>query len=199
MDTALWLCPSLPTETLKWLSSLPILMQKSFWSQWWQCSDRYIISFSTHLHTPFPPFSPSLISRTVSVDVKHHVYLLWFLSKVPGEIKRSRDLRGGRWSWIFKFAQKRSWVGRWSWAEQVGPLLLRVVQVVHQQQCNGHCLCDSVQAQQLKQQLRSAQVAGQWRGDAALTLLLSWRRSTVSPVFFGRFPRSSLHSLCPRP
>ena len=40
MDTALWLCPSLPTETLKWLSSLPILMQKSFW--WWRCSDRYI-------------------------------------------------------------------------------------------------------------------------------------------------------------
>ena len=29
----------------------------------------------------------------------------------------------------------------WSWAEQVGHLLLRVVQVVHQQQCNGHCLC----------------------------------------------------------
>ena len=24
-------CPSLPTETLKWLSSLPILMQESFW------------------------------------------------------------------------------------------------------------------------------------------------------------------------
>ena len=47
-------------------------MQESFW--WWQCSDRYIISLSPHLHTPFPPFSPSLISRTVSVDVKHHVY-----------------------------------------------------------------------------------------------------------------------------
>ena len=29
-----------------------------------------------------------------------------------------------------------------SWAEQVGRLLLRVVQVVRQQQCNGHCLCD---------------------------------------------------------
>ena len=43
------------------------------------------------------------------------------------------------------FAQKRSWVGRWSWAEQVGRLLLRVVQVVHQQRCNGHCLSDSVQ------------------------------------------------------
>ena len=24
-------CPSLSTETLKWLSSLPILMQESFW------------------------------------------------------------------------------------------------------------------------------------------------------------------------
>ena len=76
MDTVLWLCPSLPTETLKWLSLLPILMRKSFW--WWQCSVRYIISLSPHFHTPSPPppFSPSLISRTVSVDVKHHVYLL---------------------------------------------------------------------------------------------------------------------------
>ena len=37
---------------------------------------------------------------------------------------------------------------------------------------------------QLKQQLRSALVAAQWRGDTALTLPLFWRRSTVSPVFF---------------
>ena len=60
--------------------------------------------------------------------------------------QRSRDLRGGRWSWTLNFAQKSgSWVGRWSWAEQVGRLLLRVVQAVHQQQCNGHCLSDSVQ------------------------------------------------------
>ena len=63
----------------------------------------------------------------------------------------------------------------------------------------------TVQAQQLKQQLRSALVAGQWRGNTALTLPLFWRRYPVSPrVFFGRFPRSSLHSvvpfpLCPRP
>ena len=124
--------------------------------------------------------------------------------KVPCEIKISWDLRGGRWSWTLSFAQKRSWVGRWSWAAKVGLLLLRVVQVVRQQQCNGHCLCDSVQEQQVKQQLRSAQVAGQWRGDTAITLPLFWRRSTVSPVFFGRYPRSSLHSfvsfpLCPRP
>ena len=38
-------------------------------------SDRYIIYLSPHFHTP-SPFSPSLISLMVSVDVKHHVYLL---------------------------------------------------------------------------------------------------------------------------
>ena len=62
-------------ETLKWLSSLPILTQESFW---W-CCDTYIIPPSTPtppLGTPFPPFSPSLKSLMVSVDVKHHVYLL---------------------------------------------------------------------------------------------------------------------------
>ena len=74
VDTVLWLCPSLPTETLKWISSLPILMQESFW--WWQCSDRYIISLIPHLHTPLS--LPSLISLMVSVDVKHHVYLLTY-------------------------------------------------------------------------------------------------------------------------
>ena len=50
--------------------------------------------------------------------------------------------RGGTWSWTLKLAQKRSWAGRWSWAEKVGLLLLRVVP---QQQCNGHCPCDSAQ------------------------------------------------------
>ena len=51
-------------------------MQTSFW--WWQCSDRYIIislSPTSRTHFPPPPFSPSLISLMVSVDVKHHVYL----------------------------------------------------------------------------------------------------------------------------
>ena len=28
--------------------------------------------------------------------------------RVPGEIKRSRDLRGGRWSWTLNLAKKRS-------------------------------------------------------------------------------------------
>ena len=32
-----------------------------------------------YLHTPSPPLSPSLISLMVSVDVKHHVYLLTYL------------------------------------------------------------------------------------------------------------------------
>ena len=36
----------------------------------------YIISLSPPPPYPLPPFSPSLISLMVSVDVKHHVYLL---------------------------------------------------------------------------------------------------------------------------
>ena len=39
---------------------------------------RYILSLFPRLHTPFPTFSPSLISLIVSVDVKHHVYLLTY-------------------------------------------------------------------------------------------------------------------------
>ena len=36
-------------KTLKWLSSVPILMQESFW--WYKCSDRYVISvFRTSIH-----------------------------------------------------------------------------------------------------------------------------------------------------
>ena len=67
-------------ETLKWLSLLPILTQVSFW--WWQCSDRYIISPSTP--PPPPPFSrPSLIRFVVSVDVKHHAYLLASIRSSP--------------------------------------------------------------------------------------------------------------------
>ena len=84
MDTVLWLCLSLSTEILKWLSSLPILMHESFW--WWQCSDRYIISLYPHLHTPFSPF---LTSLAVSADVKHHVYLT--LDSLAREQQEHRD------------------------------------------------------------------------------------------------------------
>ena len=70
-------------ETLKWLPSLPILIHESFW--WWQFNDKY--NYNLILPPPpypLPPFSPSLISLTVCVDVKHHVYLLtcWYLG--PG-------------------------------------------------------------------------------------------------------------------
>ena len=37
--------------------------------------------FFSHLHTPLAPFSPSLISLTVSVDVKYHVYHVYLLTK----------------------------------------------------------------------------------------------------------------------
>ena len=41
----------------------------------------YSLSFPTSIPpTPLPPFSPSLLSLMVSVDVKHHVYLLTVLA-----------------------------------------------------------------------------------------------------------------------
>ena len=67
-------------ESLKWLSSLPISVREWFW--WWQCSDRYNVTFLPLPPPPYPPppspnpFSPSLASLMVSADVKHHMYLL---------------------------------------------------------------------------------------------------------------------------
>ena len=58
-------------ETLRWLSSLPVSMQESFWG--WQCSDRYMISFFAHLHTSSHPVLVVLNKLMVSVDGKHHV------------------------------------------------------------------------------------------------------------------------------
>ena len=52
-------------ETLKWLSSLPILSHSGGDSV-------AIIFFFPHLHAPF---SSSIIRLMVSVDVKHHVHL----------------------------------------------------------------------------------------------------------------------------
>ena len=81
--------------------------------------------------------------------------------------------------------QARSRGGRWSWTLSPEEIMSREVElgceswiffnffslrVVPQQQCNRHCLCDSAQARQLKQQLRGTLVAGQWRGDTALIL-----------------------------
>ena len=96
----------------------------------------------THAHARTPH---RLTRRARSHRQWHCIYIyIW-----PGFQARSKDQEileeGLRWSWTLTFAQKRSWVGRWSWAEQVGRLLLRVVQVVRQQRCNGHCRSDSVQ------------------------------------------------------
>ena len=57
------------------------------------CSDRYIISLSPHLHTPFPPFSPSLINIMASVDVKHHVSLLMTRARDPFSLKKQNKLK----------------------------------------------------------------------------------------------------------
>ena len=53
----------------------PRLSHSSWTMRWRQRCDRYIISLSPYLRTP-SPFSLSLISLMVSVDVKHHAYLL---------------------------------------------------------------------------------------------------------------------------
>ena len=95
----------------------------------------------------------------------YKVSLSWIYHSISGFQARSKDLTGGRWSWTLKFVQRRSWVGRWSWAEQVGPLLLRVV----------HCSSTAVQrtlslwfCPSTAVETAIAQVAGQWRGDTAL-------------------------------
>ena len=95
-------------KTFKWLSSLPILMQESFW--WWQCSNRYIISFFPHLHTHPPPapnpFSPSLISLVVSVDVKHWLCLLSYWSVSACACKVYRSGVGSEGCWLVKVWMK---------------------------------------------------------------------------------------------
>ena len=72
--------------------------------------------------------------------------------KVPGEIKR-REVELDLQVSPEEIMSREVELGC-----KVGLLSLRVVR---QQQCNGRCPCDSAQAQQLKQQLRSAQVAEQ--------------------------------------
>ena len=124
--------------------------------------------------------------------------------RVPGEIKRSRDLRGGRWSWTLNFAQKRSWVGRWRWAEQVGRLLLRVVQVVRQQRCNGHCLGDSVQHSSWKSNCTVHKSPGNGEGTPPEHFHCSGGGPRSLRSFSGGFRGRAFHSLvpfplCPRP
>ena len=81
-------------ETLNWPSSLPILMQESFW--WWQCiySDRYIISLFPHLH-------PSLVSRMFSVAVKHQKRRRMWLRPLPQRLRVL--ILEGPWLWCDRF------------------------------------------------------------------------------------------------
>ena len=80
VDTVLWLCPSQLMQPKNGSHRCPFLMQESFW--WGQCSDRCIISLFPRPPYRFSPFSSSLISRMVSVDVKYHVYLLTSFSSM---------------------------------------------------------------------------------------------------------------------
>ena len=106
--------------------------------------------------------------------------------QIPGEIKRSRDLRGGRWSW-----PRRD-------HEQGGGAGLRKLDFFCFELFFNSSATDVVLVTLPSTALETATaqctVAAQWRGDIALTLPLFWRRSTVSPVFFRAYPRSSLHS-----
>ena len=78
-------------------------MHESFW--WWQCGDRYMISLFPHLHTHFPPFSPSLISLMVSVDVKHHAYFCFICRTLSGRVVSHVWFR----PWILMWLS--SWLG----------------------------------------------------------------------------------------
>ena len=132
-------------ETLKWLSSQPTFMHKSFW--WWQCSDRYIISIPPA--TSIPPFSPSLINLMVSVDVKHHIYLLaWHLDRV-----QARSRRGRWWPTSLPRRDQEQDFFRFSCFPTAE---LRTLSL---------WFCS---AQQLGQQLRSTLIAAQCRADTTL-------------------------------
>ena len=50
----------------------------------------------------------SPIACPMAVTMTSNFLCILLKIRVPGEIKRSRDLRGGRWSWTLTFAQKRS-------------------------------------------------------------------------------------------
>ena len=124
-------CVKKITTQNNWRATLNGVMQNFKWTTSIPSLD--LAKCSLHLFFSMYLSAPNLSLPTCNKKWRRDHF------KVPGKIKISRDLRGGRWSWTFKLDQKRSWVGRWSWAVKVGLLSLRVVR---QQQCYGHCLCD---------------------------------------------------------
>ena len=124
-----------------------------------------------------PPPDPSLISRTVSVDVKHHERRKKDLpAQRAGEIQRMEV----NWTLTKKLAQKRSRAVRWCWArERVGLLLLQLFP-------NGGAT-DNVFVTLF---CIAVGTAIAWCGGRCampdghcLNILLFWRRSTAASVF----------------
>ena len=132
---------------------------------------------------------PSSVDKSTVGTANNHIHTP--VCVITGFQARAR---GGRWSWTLspeEIVSREAELGCESWTSFASGWSSTAVQ-----RTLSLWLCP---ARQLKQQLPGALVAGQWRGDTALTLPLFWRRSTVSPVFFGRYPRSSLHSFVPTP
>ena len=81
-------------------------------------------------------------------------------------MQRSRDLRGGRWSWTFKLAQRDHELGGGAGLRKLDFFRFELFKLFVNSSATDITTV-TAQTQQLKQQLRGAQVAGQWRGDTA--------------------------------
>ena len=146
-------------------------------------TDEHLQSSGAVWKSRWTSWAPVPNKPTVSVDVKQHFNDE--PSKVPGKIKWREvelDLQVGPEEIMSREVE----LGCESWTSLASSCSSTAVR-----RTLSLWLCP---ARQLKQKLCTALVAAQWRGDTALTLPLFWRRSTVSPVFFRRYPRSSLHS-----
>ena len=117
----------------------------------------------------------------VSVDVKHHVYVLFPQCTTQYESRRGQE-EGGKLDSHEVASPEEIKSGEVVLGWRVG---LPLLQLFSQRRSYGHCLCDSVlHSSKLGQQLRGAVVAAQCRTDAALiNILLFWRRSTAALVF----------------
>ena len=155
---------------------------------------------------PSPPFSPSLISLMVSVDVKHHVYLLTDGSRVPGEIKRSRDLRGGTRGGAGPslLPRRDHELGGGAGLSKLDVFCFELSKLFVNSGATDIVL---VTLSSTAVERAIAQCTSRWamaRGHRLNTSIVLAAVYGLSPVFFGRLPRSSQSPsvpfpLCPRP
>ena len=127
----------------------------------------------------------------------HRRLSMYHGSRRDQKIKRY-SLRGGRWSWTLNFAQKRSWVGRWSWAEQVQTSFCFELSKLFVNSGAADIVLVTLSSTAVETAI--AQCTSRWamaRGHRLNTSIVL--AATVSPVFFGRFPRSSLSLSHPLP